>query len=368
MSSYYDFGEYLTVAQKKKNNAGLLKRLLKIDKNLKPVILEGTKITKTFWGKAWCDNVESYQDYANRLPRGRSYVRCGAVVDLQITSGKISAIVAGSSRSPYEVSVEIAPLEPTRWVTLKKKCVGKVTSLLDLVQGKLPQEILSEFCNPVSGLFPSPKEIKTDCSCPDWANLCKHLAATFYAVGARLDEDPKLFFLLRGIDETELISETVVDTLTEGLTSDIASDDLSSVFGVDFDSFDDIKSTPQKAGTGKKAKKTDSPKEQTLRPIQTKKTERIITPLKSKSDKKQKDIQSPPPAQYKKELPKKPLQKKYTWTAKRILKLRNNLRLSQEKFAQVLKVSIGSISKWEQGYGAPSEVNQLKLAKLRDKS
>jgi len=235
----WDYPPYVSVAEKKERNAEMAAKLARKNANLKPVVITGRKIANTFWGKAWCDNVESYQDYENRLPRGRSYVRSGAVIDLQIATGKVTALVAGSARSPYKISIEIKPLANARWETLKQKCVGKIASLLALAQGKLPGEILEEFCDRETGLFPSPKEIKTDCSCPDWAELCKHLAAVLYGIGARLDEDPKLFFTLRGIDENELVGTDVVDTLTAGVASEIAPENLEHVFGMEFDSLAD---------------------------------------------------------------------------------------------------------------------------------
>jgi len=168
MSRYNNwYPPYVSAAEKKYRNEKMATSLAKGGKQLSPVRIIGNKIAKQFWGKAWCDNVESYQDYSNRLPRGRSYVRAGAVIDLQITSGKVTALVTGSASKPYEISIDISPLAPGRWDALKKKCLGKISSLLALVQGKLPQEILSEFCNRDTGLFPSPKEIKTSCSCPD---------------------------------------------------------------------------------------------------------------------------------------------------------------------------------------------------------
>lgn len=235
----WDYPPYVSVAEKKERNAEMAAKLARKNANLKPVVITGRKIADTFWGKAWCDNVESYQDYENRLPRGRSYVRSGAVIDLQVAPGKVTALVAGSASSPYRISIEIKPLAKARWETLKQKCVGKIASLLALAQGKLPLEILEEFCDRERGLFPSPKEIKTECSCPDWAGLCKHLAAVLYGIGARLDEDPKLFFTLRGIDENELVGADVVDTLTAGVASEIAPENLANVFGMEFDSLTD---------------------------------------------------------------------------------------------------------------------------------
>ena len=248
MSRYYDqYPPYVSVAEKKLRNKKMAAQLLKAGIDLQPIVVEGRNITSSFWGTAWCENVESYQDYENRLPRGRSYIRNGAVLDLKISTGKVSALVAGSSRRPYEISLDISPLAVDRWEKLKKKCLGKISSLLDLVQGKLPQEILQEFCNKDTGLFPSPKEIKMRCSCPDWAGLCKHLAAVLYGIGARLDENPKLFFVLRGINESDLLGSEVIETLTEGISSEIDSNELAEVFDLELDSLDEINSAKMPA-------------------------------------------------------------------------------------------------------------------------
>ncbi len=166
-----------------------------------PVVLAGRTIAGTFWGKAWCDNLEAYSDYANRLPRGRTYIRNGSVVDLQISEGKIASYVSGSEL--YEIEIKIKPLPHRLWKTIQTECAGKIDSLIELLQGKLSSAVMQVVTRQQTGLFPSPKEIDLDCSCPDWAGLCKHVAATLYGVGARLDEKPELLFLLRGVDPSD---------------------------------------------------------------------------------------------------------------------------------------------------------------------
>ncbi|MGI5867917.1 MAG: SWIM zinc finger family protein [Kiritimatiellia bacterium] len=234
--SYSRFPDYVTVGERKAKAEATAARLAKKGgAALSPIVLEGRTIARTFWGKAWCDNIESYQDFSNRLPRGRTYVRSGAVIDLQIAKGEATALVCGSSRSPYKIKITIAPLAPSRWEALKKRCLGKIDSLVALIQGKLSAETLAVLCDRDNGIFPSPDEIKMDCSCPDWAGLCKHLAAALYGIGARLDTDPSLFFVLRGVDQNELVTADAVDALTEGVASEIDESQLSDVFGVDFD-------------------------------------------------------------------------------------------------------------------------------------
>lgn len=234
---YSQYPKYVTVAERKLKAA---KIAAKTPGDLRPIVISGRKISSTFWGKAWCDNVESYQDYANRLPRGRSYVRNGSVIDLKIAKGSVTALVCGTRSTPYKITITIKQLNRPRWDALKKQCLGKIDSLVSLVQGKLSQDTLALLCEPDTGLFPEPSEITMKCSCPDWAGLCKHLAAALYGIGARLDTDPKLFFKLRGIDENELINADVVDALTDGISSEIDDAAISDIFGVDFDTSDTL--------------------------------------------------------------------------------------------------------------------------------
>ncbi len=267
MSSYYNrrkrrssydnfYPPYVTVAEKRQRAMQKAKQLAKKGEVLNPVVLDGTAIARTFWGKAWCTNVETYQDYANRLPRGRSYVRANAVIDLKLLPGKITAMVMGTSL--YNITLTIKPLAPGRWNALKQKCVGKIASLLELIRGNLPKEILQEFCDPKSGLFPAMDEIQFSCSCPDYAHMCKHCAAVLYAVGHRLDEEPSLFFTLRGLDPNELLGATAVDVLAgdggtedSGLGTDV---DIEDVFGVKLDSLDDTASAATSPATPEKNK------------------------------------------------------------------------------------------------------------------
>src|ERR1700682_1133047 len=168
-----------------------------------PVTVEGRTIVKTFWGKSWCDNLERYSDFANRLPRGRTYVRNGSVVDLQIMPGAIRALFSGSEL--YEVALTVAPVGKARWKSICDDCAGASDSLVELLQGRLSKGVMERICRQNHGLFPAPAEIKLSCSCPDWADMCKHVAAVLYGIGARLDHQPELLFRLRAVDEKELI-------------------------------------------------------------------------------------------------------------------------------------------------------------------
>ncbi len=209
-----------------------------------PVVLDregGTKreIARTFWGKAWCDNLERYSDYENRLPRGRTYVRNGSVVDLRIEPGRVRARVAGSEL--YEIEIDVRKLRPARWKALVRACTGPraIGSLVGLLRGELSPEVLEVLTRPSTGLFPEPPEIEMSCSCPDSAWLCKHLAATLYGVGARLDTRPELFFLLRQVDQAQLISAATEAPLAgpprRGRGKRIAKGKLSAVFGIDIE-------------------------------------------------------------------------------------------------------------------------------------
>ncbi|HCY86064.1 MAG TPA: hypothetical protein DHV36_13085 [Desulfobacteraceae bacterium] len=260
----YGFPKYVTVAEKKAKAERKLAALKKKNPGIKPVSIEGRTLAKTWWGKSWNKNLERYADYANRIGRGRSYVRHGAVLDLQITPGKIEAQVMGSTSSPYRVTITIKPVPKTNWTRIKDQCKGKMDGMKQLMAGKFPKSLADVFTRKGEGLFPSPKEISLDCSCPDWAVMCKHVAAVLYGVGARLDEDPSLFFVLRKADVKDLVSETVKESKKELLasagkkSSRIIEDDsgLSELFGIDLDGAGDLAAPsvlpPKKRGTLKK--------------------------------------------------------------------------------------------------------------------
>ena len=241
--SFWGFPRYVSVGEKQQRSKKKLEQLMKKNKDIKPVIIEGATLAKTWWGKAWNRNLEAYADYSNRIGRGRSYVRCGSVLDLQIQEGNIKALVQGSDSDPYSIVIKIKSLEKTIWEEIKDFCAGKLDSLQELLMGKFPEALGEIFTAHGKGLFPSPKEIDFDCSCPDWASMCKHVAATLYGIGARLDHEPNLFFLLRKIEIGDLISETIRDKTEELLTRAkrkslriIEGQDLSSVFGIELDS------------------------------------------------------------------------------------------------------------------------------------
>jgi uncharacterized Zn finger protein len=243
---YYDmYPPYVPVAQRRAKAEQKLKQLRKKNPNIKPVIIEGRTLATTWWGKSWNSNLERYADYSNRIGRGRSYVRNRAVIDLQIKAGAISAAVQGSDTHPYKINIKVDKLSAQNWDAIRRACAGAFDSLRELLAGQFPSSLKDLFFQQGAGLFPTPKEIHFDCSCPDWASMCKHVAAALYGVGARLDEDPSLFFTLRRINVDDLITETVADTAQALLgRAELRSDnilddvDLGDVFGIELDDID----------------------------------------------------------------------------------------------------------------------------------
>ena len=225
----------MSVAARRAQAARELAKLRKNGRAMSPVAIEGRKIARTFWGEAWCDNLERYSDYANRLPRGRTYVRNGSVVDLQVGPGRVTALVSGSAM--YNVQVTVGPVPRARWSAICKDCSGAIDSLVELLQGRFSKGVMTRLCEEKTGLFPSPKEILFTCSCPDWASMCKHVAAVLYGIGARLDHQPELLFTLRKVDQQELIATAGSDFSKKGKrpagTKVLASDDLSEMFGIE---------------------------------------------------------------------------------------------------------------------------------------
>lgn len=236
--NYYP--EYVTAAERKKKAQASVEKLKKKNPATAPVIIEGRTIAKTWWGKAWNENLERYSDYANRIGRGRSYVRSGAVLDLQIAPGEIRALVQGSRARPYQVNITIRGLSKDAWDTIVKECAHKIGSLQELTTGKFPKELVEVFTASNRGLFPAPSEITLNCSCPDWATMCKHVAAVLYGVGARLDESPTLFFDLRKVNIDDLIVKTVQEQTQKLLEKSqtkgrrvMKDADIAGLFGID---------------------------------------------------------------------------------------------------------------------------------------
>lgn len=233
---YYD---YKPISKTKADSAKALEKLMKQNPNTSPVIIEGRKIANTWWGSAWNNNLESYADYSNRIGRGKSYVKSGMVLDLQIEAGVVTGLVLGSRKSPYHITVKIDKIPDKKWNKIVEQCSHKIASMAELVEGKFPNEFAELFLQQGQGLFPSLKEIRFDCSCPDWADMCKHVAAVLYGIGARFDNDPMLFFKLRDIDFTKLLKKSIdekIDCMLKNADKKskrvIDDADISELFGV----------------------------------------------------------------------------------------------------------------------------------------
>jgi uncharacterized Zn finger protein len=266
MSYEYGWRPYVTVAERQRKAQRAMEKLKKKGHAVSPVVLEGRAIAKTFWGKAWCDNLEGYSDFSNRLPRGRTYVRNGSVLDLQIGGGEVKALVSGSEI--YTVVVKVTPVPQKRWQSICADCAGAIDSLVELLQGRFSKGVMERLCRQGAGLFPAPHEIKLACSCPDWASMCKHVAAALYGIGARLDQQPELLFKLHKVDEKELIAGASKGLPLGGkaLASEktLGSEDLSALFGLEMAQITDVPApapkprkggSPLSTGDGKKTPK-----------------------------------------------------------------------------------------------------------------
>jgi uncharacterized Zn finger protein len=245
---------YVSAAERKRLAARAMEKLRKKGHPVAPVIIEGKLIATTFWGRSWCDNLERYSDMANRLPRGRTYVRNGSVVDLQIGPSEVRATVSGSEL--YQVELTIAAVPKARWTAICNDSAGAIDSVVELLQGRLSDAVMARLCQQRTGLFPSPREIEFTCSCPDAASMCKHIAATLYGIGARLDQQPELLFRLRQVDEKQLIAQasglalakTARPKSTSGKSRIITGGDLATLFGLD------LTALPEAGGIGPETK------------------------------------------------------------------------------------------------------------------
>ena len=236
MSRYYGgWARYVPVAERRKKSAREVNKLRKKGHLVAPVVIEGRRLTTTFWGQAWCANLESYHDFENRLERGRSYVRNGSVIDLQITPLEVRAMVSGASI--YKISIGIKAVPKAQWKGICKDCAGGIDSLVELLQGRFSKGVMERLCRQGKGLFPKPSEINFSCSCPDYALMCKHVAAVLYGIGSRLDEKPELLFRLRAADEKDLVShiDAALPLAKKGPDAGkvLESDDISALFGLE---------------------------------------------------------------------------------------------------------------------------------------
>lgn len=159
----------------------------------------------SWWAKRWIGTLETF-GWGNRLQRGRSYARSGQVLNIDLQTGRVQAKVQGSRATPYKVKIEIAPLTDAQWARAIDGMAGQAIFGAKLLAGEMPQNIEEAFVAAGIALLPqSAGDIATQCSCPDYANPCKHIAAVYYLLGERFDEDPFLIFHLRGRTRDQII-------------------------------------------------------------------------------------------------------------------------------------------------------------------
>ena len=235
--SFWSYKPHVSVGARQKLAEKAVAKAKKAGLIYSPIAASRGAIAKTVWGKAWCDNLEQYSDYETRLPRGRTYMRNGSVIDLQLNPGNVQARVMGSSL--YTISVTIKPVAAPQWKAICTDCSASIDSLVELLQGKLAAPVMARISTPKTGLFPAPSDISFDCDCPDGARMCKHVAAVLYGVGARLDEQPELLFKLRQVDAKDLVVQAIGGLPTAGkkpASSRVINDaDLADVFGLEMD-------------------------------------------------------------------------------------------------------------------------------------
>jgi uncharacterized Zn finger protein len=325
--SYGEWRPYVSVAQRRARAVREMKKLRSRGMDVEPIDIQDRKIAHTFWGESWCKHLEQFSDFANRLPRGRTYVRNGSVCHLAIKQGKVEAIVSGSEL--YKVTIDIAPLSSARWENVRKQCAGQIGSMLELLQGHLSSQVMGIVTDPAKGLFPQPGDIKLLCDCPDWADMCKHVAAVLYGVGARLDKKPELLFVLRKVDHETLISaELDMQTATtgQGKRRRLANQDLSNMFGIEIED-----TTPP-------AKKRKTPPRKTARRANNGKSASKNTTSgsgKSRTGNAKTTLRK----------------RTFTPTGAAVARLRKQFGMTRSQFAGLLGVSPQTVANWESKRG-----------------
>ncbi len=326
--SYGEWRPYVSVAQRRARAAREMKKLRSSKgMDVEPIEIQGRKIAHTFWGEAWCKHLERFSDFANRLPRGRTYVRNGSVCHLAIKQGKVEAVVSGSEL--YKVTIDMVPLSSAKWKYVCRQCAGQIGSMLELLQGQLSSQVMGVVTNPAKGLFPQPRDIKLHCDCPDWADMCKHVAAVLYGVGARLDKQPELLFVLRNVDHEALISAELdmrTATTGRGKRRRLANQDLSNMFGIEIED-----TTPP-------AKKRKSP---------PRKSARRVNNGKSASKKSTSGSEKPKAGNAKVTSRKRT----FTPTGAAVARLRKQFGMTRSQFAVLIGVSPQTVANWESKRG-----------------
>jgi uncharacterized Zn finger protein len=318
----YGWSPYVPVAKRRAQAKKKIDKLRKGGQNIQPIEIEGRKITKTFWGSAWCTHLENFSDYDNRLPRGRTYVRNGSVCHLEIKKKTVTAMVSGSSL--YNVKIEVSPLKETHWAAIRAECSGKMGSLLELLQGKLSSSVMEVITHADLGIFPKPNEIKMSCDCPDWADMCKHIAAVLYGVGARLDDSPELLFLLRDVDHMDLLDSDISIPQRSPIKPQV-SGDLSDIFGIELE------------GSSPVALKQSKASEKNITPKKGVENKKLNLKKKSKAEQKPSD---------------ETINISRGIRASHIKKLRQNLNITTAELAQLTEKTVTTVKKWELTKGA----------------
>ena len=368
------WARYVPVAEQRAKARRAMDKLRK-GKHIQPIDIEGRAIARSFWGKGWCDHLESFSDFANRLPRGRRYVRNGSVCHLEIRPGHVEAVVSGSEL--YDVTIEITQLKAATWKSIKTKCAGQIGSMLELLQGRFSREVMGVVTERDRGLFPKPGEIALNCSCPDWATMCKHVAAALYGVGHRLDHQPDLLFLLRDVDAAELIA-TEIALPERGVTSDVLADEaLGDIFGIGLDSEDDAFAVPEipekkavKVKQSTRLKSESSPKQLSVpggtraKKVTAKRPEPRAA-KKAASPSRAKSSATPIATTRGTSKPSR-----FRVTGALIVRLRHKHGLSVTEFARQLGVSTSTVYRWELTSGNLNPQNRVRgaLQTLREQA
>jgi uncharacterized Zn finger protein len=364
--SYLRWRPYVPVARRRANAIREMQKLRKEGMSIEPVEIEGRKIANTFWGQAWCKHLEQFSDYANRLPRGRTYVRHGAVCHLAISTGKIQAIVSGSEL--YNIDIGITPLSSPKWKSLRGRCAGQIGSILELLQGRFSKSVMEIVMDRSEGLFPVPKEIQLSCDCPDWAVMCKHVAAVLYAIGARLDQKPELLFVLRNVDHEELISaelDVQATTAGKGKRRRLAGEDLSDVFGVE------IEDIPRKRDGRSGNATRPSQKTAGTMAARTMSETMAVARKKAAADARARSVtwRNPTPTASGKEMTAArpvpaPREKAFSPTTSAVAALRRRFEMNRSQFATLLGVSPPAVAYWENKSG-PLKLRQQTVEALQ---
>jgi len=347
--------EYVPVAARRAQAKKKMEGLRKQGKDVQPVEIDGQKIAHSFWGKGWCKHLESFSDYSNRLPRGRTYARNGSVCHLEIQPGRIEALVFGSSL--YTVSIEIKKLKPAAWKAIKGKCAGGIGSMLELLQGKLSNEVMAVVSDRDAGLFPKPGEIKLSCSCPDWATMCKHVAAVLYGAGNRFDTRPELLFLLRDVAADELITADLAlpGGNGAGLVDALSTDQLGGIFGIEIDDGDPAPAPSPAPAKGASTRTQSRKAAKQPKKAARKKPASRATPARPTHVAK---AATKPKA----DTPRAP---RIRPSSASVARLRKKLGLSVAEFASALGVTAATVYRWEAANG-PLDLQQRPLQALAE--